>query len=271
MTTVLVEKVESYEKVGTFVEKVFDLFEISDCKFIKPNFLKFDDPDKGCITHPVLLKEILRCAKEYGMDLTVTEGGFFRKSAEECFRAFGIDKLARCVNLNEDDFLEIKIGGKVLKSVEIARTALEARRGFISVPKMKVHHLTKVTLGIKNNMGFLKKPAIYMHPQIDQKLVDLLNFICPKITIVDGVVGGNLSEMFPKPIKHGVMVASDDVVACDFVATSLMNVNPFEVGHIRLAIESRGLNVEEIEIIGEAESRKYSLSLLSKFLGRLKI
>lgn len=271
MTVVLVEKVESYEEVGNFVEKVFEFFDIDGCEFLKPNFVKFDDPERGGITHPKVVKEILKSAKERGVDLTVLEGGFFRKSAEECFKAFGIDKVANCINLNEDEFLEIEIDGKALKSVEIAKTALKARDGFISVPKMKVHHLTKVTLGIKNNMGFLKKPAVYMHRQIDQKLVDLLNFISPEITIIDGIIAGNLSEIFPKPVRHGIMIASDDVVACDFVATMLMNIDPFQVDHIRLAIESRGLKVDEIEIIGRAEVRNYSLSILSRILGKLKI
>ncbi|MEM0350899.1 MAG: DUF362 domain-containing protein, partial [Archaeoglobaceae archaeon] len=163
------------------------------------------------------------------------------------------------------------INGRALKSVEIAKTAIKARNGFISVPKMKVHHLTRVTLGIKNNMGFLKKPAIYMHRKIGQKLVDLLCFIKPKLTIVDGIIAGNLSEMFPKPVRHGVIVASDEVIASDFVATLLMNIDPLEVEHIRLAMETFGLKVEDIEIIGELEVREYSLSILSSILKRLKI
>ncbi|MCS7119027.1 MAG: DUF362 domain-containing protein [Archaeoglobaceae archaeon] len=271
MPKVFVEKVDDYEKIGKIVDKIFEIFGIEKCHFLKPNFLKFDNPNNGCITHPTVVKEILRCAKEYGCDLSVIEGGFFKKSAEECFKAFGIDKIARCVNLNEDEFLKVEICGKVLKSVKMAKIGLEARNKFISVPKMKVHHLTKVTLGIKNNMGFLKKPAVYMHLGIDQKLIDLLKFTKPRITIIDGIISGNLSEMFPKPLKHGVMIASDDVVACDFVASLLMNINPFEVGHIRLAMENFELKTEDIEIIGNFETKKYSLSLFNRFFSRLKI
>lgn len=268
---VIVEKVESYREVGRFLERVFDLFSIDRCEFLKPNFLKFDNPENGCITHPEVVKSVLKIAKEHGVELTVIEGGFFKNSADECFKAFEIEKFAKCVNLNEDEFVEIQIDGKALKSVKMAKTAVLARNRFISVPKMKVHHLTKVTLGIKNNMGFLKKPAIYMHPGIHQKLVDLLQFTKPQLTIIDGVIAGNFSEMFPKPMKHGVMIASDNVVACDFVGATLMNINPYEVDHIRIAMESFGLKAEDIEVVGKIDSKEYSLSFTSRFLGRLRI
>lgn len=271
MARVLVEKVESYSEVGRFIEKVFDIFPVESCRFLKPNFLKFDKPENGCITHPEVVKSILKVAKKHGMGFTVIEGGFFKKSANECFKAFELEKIANCVNLNEDEFLEVEINGKALKSVKMAKTAILARNEFISVPKMKVHHLTKVTLGIKNNMGFLKKPAVYMHTSIDQKLVDLLRFTRPRLTIIDGIIAGNLSEMFPKPVKHGVMVASDDVVACDFVASWLMNINPLEVEHIKLAMEETGIKAEDIEIVGEIEKKNYSLSLASRILGKLGI
>ncbi len=272
MAKVLVERVESYREVGRFVEKVYDAFGFEKCSYLKPNFLKFDEPENGCITHPEVVKAIISCAKEHGVEMVVIEGGFYRDSAEKCFEAFGLRNLAECINLNEEDFLEVEINGKVLKSVRMAKTAIKARNNFLSVPKMKVHHLTKVTLGIKNSMGFLKKPALYMHPKISQKLVDLLNFTKPSLTIVDGVIGGSNSEMDTKPVSHGVMVASDNVVACDFVAASLMGLNPFEIEHIRLAMESLGLSVEDIEIQGKLNGRKdYSLSLLSRILGRLGI
>lgn len=271
MATVFVEKIESYRGVESFLEKVFDIFSFENCEFLKPNFLKFDNPENGCITHPEVIKSILKIAKEHGVELTVIEGGFFKKSASECFKAFEIEKIAKCINLNEDEFIEVDINGKALKRVKIAKNAVLARNRFISVPKMKVHHLTKVTLGIKNNMGFLKKPAVYMHTQIEQKLVDLLQFTTPRLTIIDGVIAGNLSEMFPKPVKHGVMVASDNVVACDFVASLLMKVNPYEVEHIRLAMDLFKLGAEDIEIVGNFEAKKYSLSLISRFLGKLGI
>lgn len=268
MPKVLVENVESYDKVGKFIDRVYDVFGFKKCSYLKPNFLKNSAPESGCITHPEVIKAIIKCAKEHGEDLTIIEGGFYKYSAKNCFEKFGLNEMARCVNLNEDEFLEVEINGKALKTVKMAKTALEARNRFISVPKMKVHHKTIVTLGIKNNMGFLKKPAIYMHPRISQKLVDLLQFTKPPLTIVDGIIGGNLSESSTVPLEHGVMVASDDVIACDFVCSRLMGFNPRSIKHIRLAMDSFGISEEDIEIEGTLVKKKYSLSLLNRLFGR---
>ncbi|MDI9610518.1 MAG: DUF362 domain-containing protein [Archaeoglobales archaeon] len=268
MPKVLVGNVESYEKVGDFVEKVYEVFGFKNCSYLKPNFLKFTDPSTGCITHPKLIEAILKVAKEHGHELTIIEGGFYKYTAKKCFEAFGLNNLAKCINLNEDEFVEVEVNGKALKTVKMAKTALEARNRYISVPKLKVHHKTIVTLGIKNNMGFLKKPAIYMHPRISQKLVDLLQFTRPQLTIVDGIIGGNKSESSTVPLEHGVMVASDDVVACDVVCARLMGFNPRNIKHIRLAMDSFGVKEDEIEIEGNLAVKKYSLSLLNRLFGR---
>lgn len=268
MPKVLVENVESYEAVDKFVDKVYDVFGFKNCSYLKPNFLKFDDPSNGCITHPKVIEAILKCAKEHGHELTIIEGGFYKYTAKKCFEAFGLNKLAKCINLNEEEFVEVEIKGKALKSVKMAKTAVEARNQFLSVPKLKVHHKTIVTLGIKNNMGFLKKPAIYMHPRISQKLVDLLQFTKPCLTIVDGIIGGNKSESSTVPLKHGVMVASDDVVACDVVCAKLMGFNPRSIKHIRLAMDTYGIKEDEIEIEGTLIVKKYSLSLFNRLFGR---
>ncbi len=272
---VLVGRVESYRKVGEFVERVFENFSFK-AEYLKPNFLKHDGAERGCITHPDVIKAVLKRAREDGVDLAVIEGGFYRKSAEKCFDKFGLKKYAECINLNSDRFTNIKVGGRALRSVKVAETAIRAAEvGYISVPKMKVHHLTTVTVGIKNNMGFLKKPAIYMHRNIHQKLVDLLKIFKPSLVIVDGVIGGEQSEMRSRPVRHGVMVASDNVVAADYVAAKLMGFNPMEIEHIRLAMEAVGLAEGDIEILSDCKVEElikpYSLSISSRVLGRLGI
>lgn len=270
---VLVEKIESYNKSEKFIEQVFDVFD-PKVRYLKPNFLKYDNPSNACITHPSLVVSILRVAEEYGIEFTVVEGGFYKKSAEKCFVEFGLREKAECINLNTDKFVEIESNGKALKTVKVAKTAIKARNSYLTVPKMKVHHLTKVTLGIKNNMGFLKKPAVYMHPNIHQKLVDLLNLFYPSLVIVDGVIGGNYSEMHSKPVKHGVLIASNNVVAADIVAAKLMGFSPQDVKHIRIAMEKFDISEKDIEIKSsgiEGLKKEYRLSFSSKLLGRIGI
>lgn len=273
---VLIGEVKSYSSARSFIEKVFSTFDF-EAKYLKPNFLKYDNPENGCITHPELLKAILFVAREFGYDLKVIEGGFFRNSAKRCFEEFGLNQIAECINLNDDEFVDAEINGRELERVKVSKISLEAReKGFITVPKMKVHHLTKVTLGIKNNMGFLKKPAIYMHPNIHAKLVDLAEFFQPSLTIIDGVIGGTNSEMNTKAIHHGVLISSDNVVAADLVASKLMGFTVAEVEHLRLAMERFGVVEKDIEVVCNSDIEKlvrrdYRLSLGSRILSKFGI
>lgn len=268
MPYVIVERADGYENVRDVLKEVFETFEVEGGLLLKPNFLKFDNPENGCITHPDFIKAILEILKREGVDVKIVEGGFSKYSADLCFERFGLRNMADCINLNKDEFIEVDVNGKKLKRLEIAKSAF--KKEFISVPKMKVHHLTKVTLGIKNNVGFLKKPAIYMHADIDEKLVDLLNVFWPKVTIVDGIIGGNYSEMSTKPLKHGVVVAGDNVVAVDYVASQLMGFK--DVRHIRIALERYKISEDEIETSRDVEKLKkqYSLSFFSKVLCNLE-
>lgn len=273
---VIVERIDEYGKVRKFVEKVFEDFSLeSDGEIIvKPNFLKYDDPSNGCITHPEVVKATVEVAKAHGLKPLIAEGGFKKDSSDRCFKAFKLSGVAECVNLNRDEFVNIHVGGKALKEVSVSKTALKAlKNSFISLPKLKVHHLTRVTLGIKNNMGFLKKPAVYMHFNIHQKLVDLLKLFNPSLVIIDGVIGGNLSESKTKPLKHGVMIASNNVIAADAIAAQLMGFNPEEIKHLKLAAEEFKINMTKIDVNENIDDLKvkYDLSLVSRVLGSLGI
>jgi uncharacterized protein (DUF362 family) len=282
MSEILIEIISSYneyDRIKEFVEKAVEIFEpdLPQEFIIKPNFLKFSNPEEGCITHPLVVKAVVEVLKDYGSPV-VAEGGFGKDDAERVFDAFSMREWAECINLNECEFVRIKVKGKALKSVEISKPAyqLAAGKPFISLPKLKVHHLVKATLGIKNNMGFLKKPAIFMHPGINTKLVDLLSVFRPALTIIDGIIGGEGYEGNAKPVRHGVMIAGDDVVACDAVGAYLMGLDPMDIGYLRQAFErgSGEVRIEEIEFIGEKPEllrKKYRFSTFSRVLGFLRI
>ena len=93
---------------------------------------------------------------------------------------------------------------------------------------------------------------------------------------MDGIIGGTNSEMNTKLVKHGVLVAGNNVVAVDIVSAKLIGFQPEEVEHIRNAMERFGISEDEIEVISNPSIEKlvrtdYRLSLGSRFLGRLGI
>lgn len=268
---ILVRKVDSYARAGEFVKEVFELFnpEFEEEVIVKPNFLKFSDPSEGCITHPEVVKAVAVELKKRGYGVTIAEGGFYREDADKCFDEFGLREYGKCININTHKLVKVDINGEALKSVEAGEIMLEAmKKPFISLPKMKVHTLATVTLGIKNNMGFLKKPASYMHVRINQKLVDLLKVLNPKFVIADGVIGGANSEMNTEPVKHGVMVAGDNVVEVDMVCAYLMGFEPESIGHLRKAGEEFKVRFDKIEVEGD-DIESLRVSYRRNFLGKI--
>ncbi len=270
---ILVRKVEDYSRVGDFIREAFDVFrpELESEVIVKPNFLKFDNPANGCITHPEVVKATAEILKEEGHDVVIAEGGFYEDSAEECFREFELNEVAECININRQRMVSVEINGKALKSAEMGEISLKAMKTpFISLPKMKVHTLAKTTLGIKNNMGFLRKPAMFMHLKIHQKLVDLLHILNPEFVIVDGIIGGANSESNTVPVKHGVMVAGDNVIEVDAVSSYLMGFEPESIGYIRRAAEEFEVDLKKIRVRGddpESLRKDYSRNIVGMVLG----
>jgi len=285
---VLIKRVKSYEKIGEKIEIkhllkdfVRERLESKSKVVLKPNFLKWSNPEDGCVTHPGLVKEIARFFGRLGKEVYILEGGFSKDVSDRYFDEYGLREVAECINLNRHEFVNVQIGGEKLKSVSVSKQALTLLKDsfFVSIPKLKVHHLTLVTLGIKNNMGFLKKPAMNMHLGINKKLVDLLRVFNPNLVVIDGVIGGEGSEGNTKPVSHGVVVVGDNVVEVDSVGAYLMGFNPEEIGFLRLAGE-RGYGeyrMDRIDVVGEdvhdihSLRVKYRISGLRRLLGRLSI
>jgi len=273
--TVLLKRVENYDKVEDFVREAFDLFkpELNETLLVKPNFLKFDNPNNGCITHPEVVRAVVNVLKEENYNPVIAEGGFYRDSADECFDAFNLREIAECRNINLEEKVEVRVDGKALKEVEAGKSILDAMSNpFISLPKLKVHTLAKATVAIKNNMGFLKKPAMFMHFRIHQKLVDLLHLLNPAFVIVDGVIGGAGSEMSTKPVRHGVMIAGDNAIEVDTISASLMGFDPEKIGYIKKASKEFGVRLDSIDVKGERMEElriDYSRNLTGRIFGSI--
>lgn len=128
---------------------------------------------------------------------------------------------------------------------------------FINVPVLKHHGLTRLTLSIKNLMGVCSGRRGLMHMNITPKLVDILDFIRPELTVVDatralvrnGPVGGDLEDV----ARLDTVVASPDPVLADAYACGLLGVNPGDVGYIPAAAARK---------LGQADVGKANIRVL---------
>lgn len=73
--------------------------------------------------------------------------------------------------------------------------------------------MTQVTLSIKNLMGVIVGDrGSIMHRNIDDKLINLANFVRPKINVIDGFVGSEMDEVRGKPVTMNIVIAGTDMV-----------------------------------------------------------
>ena len=252
------------EEPLVMVGKALDLIDAKslikpeDRILIKPNYVVAEPPSTGITTDSVVLEKIITFAKKCGVkNIVVGEGG--ADDTERAFDIVGIRKITtkqkvKLVNLNRDTRITVKVPQALaLKEVGVAETALKSTC-IINVPKLKVHHMALVTLSMKNLMGLILPKSI-MHNQINEKIVDLTSFFRSKvrINIIDGIIGAELDETRGSPVKTGVIIAGEDIVAVDTVATAVMGIEPKKVKYLKLA-EKKGLgisNLKKIETLGE--------------------
>jgi uncharacterized protein (DUF362 family) len=77
--------------------------------------------------------------------------------------------------------------------------------------------------------------------------------VFPDFGVIDGVVANEVDENIPHPVNMGVILASEDCVALDIVASEIMGMAAREVPHVWKAYKM-GFGVSDlsqIEVVGE--------------------
>jgi uncharacterized protein (DUF362 family) len=235
-----------------------NLISPEDKVLIKPNYVVAKHPSTGITTDPRIIDGIIDFLKDIGVnDITLGEGG--ADDTDRAFDVVGARDIAKkhnikLVNLNRDRIISQKIHGALaLHEVGIAETALKSTC-IVNVPKLKVHHMTIVTLSMKNLMGMILPKSI-MHNQINEKIVDLATLFKDKVklNVIDGLIGSEIDEVHGSPVRMNVVIAGTNMVAVDAVATAVMGIDPDKVEFLRIA-EERGLGtfrLSNIDILGE--------------------
>lgn len=131
----------------------------------------------------------------------------------------------------------------------------------VHLPTVKCHIYTTTTGAMKNAFGgLLNTKRHYTHSWIHATLVDLLaiqkEIHSGLFAVMDGTTAGDgPGPRTMRPVTKNVMLASEDQVAIDAVAASMMGFEPLDLEYIRLADE-QGLGHgrrEDIEVVGDTE------------------
>src|SRR5438093_598718 len=180
--------------------------------------------------------------------VTVGEGPGHHRDTNLLLYETGLaDQLAqrniRFVDLNRDELIRTKLQANYssLGHLWLPRTVL-ASDLVVSMPKVKTHHWTGVTLSMKNMFGIVPGsrygwPKNVLHwAGIHESILDICATVRPHFVIADGIVAmqgdGPLNGT---ERKLNTIVLSDDPVAADATCGRALGMNPERVRYINEA------------------------------------
>ncbi len=180
--------------------------------------------------------------------VTVGEGPGHHRDTDLLLYETGLgDQLAHrkiaFVDLNRGELIKTKLEANYsgLGHLWLPRAVL-ASDFIVSMPKVKTHHWTGVTLSMKNMFGIVPGcrygwPKNVLHwAGIHESILDICATVRPNFVIADGIVAmerdGPLNGS-PRHLK--TLVLADDPVMADSVLARLLGFEPSSVRHIQLA------------------------------------
>ncbi len=242
---------------------VFDLSAAEEKRvLLKPNAGRIAKPGSGITTDPQVVAAAIDAFKEAGAIVTVGESPITGVRTMYALEATGIAGVARdrdcpVVDLDERDPVAVDIPeGRAINTLLVCADVLEHDL-VVSIPVMKMHMHTGVTLAVKNMKGCLwrrSKVELHMLPEtedgeksLDVAIADMASVLRPHFSILDGTVGmEGLGPSAGEPRQLGVVIAGPDAFAVDSTGCRLMGLSPRDIPHLRMGAD-RGLGLIEVK------------------------
>jgi uncharacterized protein (DUF362 family) len=218
--------------------------------FIKPNFT-FPFYRYGVTTSPAVIEALVAALRTRTSNITIgeTDGGAHAWKAEEAFAGHDIPGIVErhgiaSANLTtsptEQVILPLRCGPLAIR---LPRILLRETDVFITMPVPKIHAMTKVSLGFKNQWGCIPDAPrrFCYHYAFDEMIVHLNRIFRTRLVVGDctWMLTGN-GPMFGEQFRADMLVVADDLGAFELAMLHLMGLEKWKVGHIE---EARRLEV----------------------------
>lgn len=210
---------------------------------IKVNICGGNPEIPGSYTSTKVVDELVKMIREVGAEPVIVDSDMIWTKFVPVAKAEGWEEWAQkanvtLVNLAETEWVRFNFGpDSATGIVPVSKLMVEADV-IISVPTMKTHLLTNITLGMKNMYGTFpeENKAKYHRFGIEDVIYEVNKAFTPHLTVIDGTIGGEaFGPLSCKPVKFQTIIASNDVVAADAVASQLIGYKPFDIKHIKKA------------------------------------
>jgi uncharacterized protein (DUF362 family) len=268
---VIVSKGDNPYEITKGILQIFPLLDLKGRKIlIKPNAARLATSGEGVTTHPLVVEAVIDYLKGKGVaNIVIGESCILGVKAQEAFRMTGMEEISekkkvKLIDLDQIDPIEMMIPeGKVIKKIKVP-AILKDFDFIISIPVMKTHMHTQVTLSIKNMKGLLwrgEKARLHQlrcdesttrgYKTLDIAISDMASVLFPHLAIIDGTVGmEGMGPAYGRPKKMGIVLVGNNPLSTDAVATRLMGFDPEDIPHLKLSAK-KGL--------GEIQLKKISI------------
>jgi uncharacterized protein (DUF362 family)/Pyruvate/2-oxoacid:ferredoxin oxidoreductase delta subunit len=248
--------------IGKYVKK-------GDRVLLKINLLSASAPEEAITTHPSVVKAVVKQVQSAGGIPVIADspgGPFNRRTLEHAYEKSGMKSVAEetgaVLNYDTGSRRVSNPEGRLVKKLDVINV-IDDVDVVITLPKLKTHLLTRFTGSTKILFGVvpgLTKPAYHMKfPEVgmfSDMLLDILVYVKPSLSIMDGVIGieGDGPGAQGDTKKAGFILASQDSVALDAVATTLIGMDPLAVPILKRAADRMMWtgNVKDITVLGES-------------------
>ncbi len=255
---------------------------------LKPNGVHFS---AGIHTDPAVVDALLAYLGDHGYRrLALMENCTQGVSTRLVFAVNGYADIARrhgaeLIYLDEGGTAPYTLEGEEVP-IRISRRLYESfidpsrRPGnfYLSLPKLKTHSMTTMTLGVKNQQAFPideHRMHFHNHEMLHARLARLYRMVQPDFCVIEGVTAIFNGHIAPtallkeSSVQLNVLIGGQDTVAVDTVGSKVMGYAIEEVEHLRLAAEW-GLGegqLDRIEVIGDLSRfrKRYPYNLLRRF------
>jgi len=229
---------------------------------VKPNLLMAVPASSGIVTHPEVVRAVIRELKKINCRVLLGDGpsamNLGKERVERVYEATGMRLLA------EQEGVELVRFEKhrMRKGVPLS-ALLDECDALVNVPKFKTHTLMFLSGAVKNLYGLVSGPyktelhRRYFRPeQFAEVLADIYGSVKPALTVIDGIVAmeGDGPGTGGRLRSQGVLLVGRDCVALDSALAFMAGVKPEGVLSNRAAAR-KGLgncDLNAIEVLGEA-------------------
>jgi uncharacterized protein (DUF362 family) len=240
---------------------LFDIDVRGKSVLLKPNIVEYI-PEKPVNTNVQLIGAAAEAFFRLGAaSVTVAEGPGHHRDTELLLFETGLaDQLLhrqiQFVDLNRDDLVKTRLRANYSGLGDLWLPQAVLGSDFIvSMPKVKTHHWTGVTLSMKNMFGIVPGcrygwPKNVLHwAGIHESILDICATIRPHFVIADGIVameGDGPLNGIEKKLR--TVLLSDDPVAADSILARMLGVEPNQIRYLQEASQFLG-NLDERRIL----------------------